>query len=158
MHTVAGIGAPSAGTAAASNGSAGMHAADAGSRGPVSHFEIAVADPVKQGEGVSAFVSYKVRLVSGLSSNCKAAATRLLNQLIHSNHGNHVQDARQQLMGSGWCLDVVSRRVGWAMLPESVPPFKWCSAVADQRSQCPAACSMQHVSTVICLAPAHALM
>lgn len=61
MHTVAGTGAPSTGTTAASNGSAGLHTADVGSSGAVSHFEIAVADPVKQGEGVSAFVSYKVR-------------------------------------------------------------------------------------------------
>jgi hypothetical protein len=61
MHTVPGVGAaPSTGVpAAASNGSAGLHAADAAG-GPLSHFEIAVADPVKQGEGVSAYVSYKV--------------------------------------------------------------------------------------------------
>jgi hypothetical protein len=67
MHNVAGIGGPLSATpgaaaAAASNGSAlGLHAGDAASSGaPASHFEIAVADPVKQGEGVSAFVSYKV--------------------------------------------------------------------------------------------------
>lgn len=61
MHTVPGVGAPPSTGAqvAASNGSAGLHATDAAG-GPVSHFEIAVADPVKQGEGVSAFVSYKV--------------------------------------------------------------------------------------------------
>jgi hypothetical protein len=45
--------------AAASNGGASLHAATAS--GPANHFEIAVADPVKQGEGVSAYVSYKVR-------------------------------------------------------------------------------------------------
>lgn len=62
MHNVPGIGGPSmAPAAAASNGSAGLHAASAAASGPASHFEIAVADPVKQGEGVSAFVSYKVR-------------------------------------------------------------------------------------------------
>ncbi len=63
MHTVPGVGAPTStmGQSAASNGSAGgMHAGDAAGAGPVSHFEIAVADPVKQGEGVSAYVSYKV--------------------------------------------------------------------------------------------------
>lgn len=59
MHTVPGIGAPS-GAVPASNGSAGLHAADAAGAAAVSHFDIAVADPVKQGEGVSAFVSYKV--------------------------------------------------------------------------------------------------
>lgn len=58
MHNVPGIGRPNAGTAA-SNGNAGLQAADAGRAD--SHFEIVVADPVKQGEGVSAFVSYKVR-------------------------------------------------------------------------------------------------
>jgi len=57
MHNVPGIGQLNTG-AAASNGNAGLQAADAGRAD--SHFEIVVADPVKQGEGVSAFVSYKV--------------------------------------------------------------------------------------------------
>eukprot|EP00879_Flechtneria_rotunda_P002248 GHRR01002436.1.p1 GENE.GHRR01002436.1~~GHRR01002436.1.p1 ORF type:complete len:478 (+),score=184.33 GHRR01002436.1:327-1760(+) len=50
----------SQGTAAAANGSGGR-AAGLPSPAYNSDFEIVVADPVKQGEGVSAFVSYKVR-------------------------------------------------------------------------------------------------
>lgn len=64
MQSVPGIGAG----AAASNGNAGLQGADAGSS--VSHFEIVVADPVKQGEGVSAFVSYKVRMLVGGFLSC----------------------------------------------------------------------------------------
>lgn len=43
-------------------GGAGPDGADGGAR----DFEVSVADPVKQGEGVSAFVSYKVRSKTGL--------------------------------------------------------------------------------------------
>lgn len=81
MHNVPGIGGPLSTTpgaaAAASNGSAqGLHAGDgAGSAAPASHFEIAVADPVKQGEGVSAFVSYKVSWALG--RGCAAPAVQL---------------------------------------------------------------------------------
>jgi sorting nexin-1/2 len=45
-----------------SGGAAATNAAAHAATGPAPRdFEIAVADPVKQGEGVSAFVSYKVR-------------------------------------------------------------------------------------------------
>lgn len=59
-------GAPASAIPAAANayaaGSATQHAAAANGSAPAysSNFEIAVADPVKQGEGVSAYVSYKV--------------------------------------------------------------------------------------------------
>jgi hypothetical protein len=46
-----------AGAAAAANGSSSAGGGPAYS----SDFEIVVTDPVKQGEGVSAYVSYKVR-------------------------------------------------------------------------------------------------
>jgi hypothetical protein len=46
--------------AAAANGSSST----GGGAAYCSDFEIVVSDPVKQGEGVSAYVSYKVRLLS----------------------------------------------------------------------------------------------
>lgn len=75
-HSAAGAGA--AGTAAAANGNSSgqqggslAHAGGGGGGGSSgSHFEIVVADPVKQGEGVSAYVSYKVKDTSACVCVC----------------------------------------------------------------------------------------
>jgi hypothetical protein len=77
MHKVPGFGqlAAGSGAAAASNGNAALQAGT--DRAAASHFEIAVADPVKQGEGVSAFVSYKVcgHADSCLLTGCRGLVT-----------------------------------------------------------------------------------
>lgn len=94
MHTVPGIGGlGTVPAAAAGNGSAGMHAGDASSAGPVSHFEIAVADPVKQGEGVSAYVSYKVRAGQGNRSSVLWAVDGFLEPWAVLRYDRHTGDA-----------------------------------------------------------------
>lgn len=116
LHNVPGIGGPLGTTpgaaAAASNGSAqGLHAGDAASSGaPASHFEIAVADPVKQGEGVSAFVSYKV--------SCRrwGAGARLLlfssisKQLEHNTTEHSVPHTSSAMQGPAVASVGVSAR------------------------------------------------
>lgn len=95
MHNVPGIGGPLSAApgaaAAASNGSAqGLHAGDAASSGaPASHFEIAVADPVKQGEGVSAFVSYKVRTRTDLPQY-KRPTSEVIRRFRDFTHLEHM--------------------------------------------------------------------